>query len=114
MSPDRDRNEERAPATTERAPEAEAAAPAASPLGMLSGDRGPSSFLALQRTAGNQAAMRAIAAGASPTPPDGSDDPPPAAPGDAGDDETVPTPIRNDADPPNWPPRPPGPDRPRG
>jgi hypothetical protein len=107
VSPDRDRADERAPATPERAPEAEAAAPAgASPLGMLQGDRGPSSFLALQRTAGNQAAMRAIAAGASPTPPDGGDEPP-LAPGDGGDDD-------HSADPPNWPPKPGGPDRPRG
>ena len=72
MSSDHDRPE-RAPATPERAPEVPAAAPAASPFGMLSGDRGPATIAAMQRTAGNQATMRALAA-KSPSPPDDASD----------------------------------------
>ena len=48
--------------------------PAASPFGMLSGDRGPATIAAMQRTAGNQATMRALAAKAPSPPDDASDD----------------------------------------
>ncbi len=72
MSSDRD-HPERAPAEAERAPQATPAAPAASPFGMLSGDRGPATIAAMQRTAGNQATMRALAA-KSPSPPDDASD----------------------------------------
>ena len=72
MSSDHDRPE-RAPAEAEGAPEATPAAPAASPVGLLSGDRGPATIAAMQRTAGNQATMRALAA-KSPSPPDDASD----------------------------------------
>ena len=76
----------------------------------------------MQRTAGNQATMRAIAASASPTPPttDGDDhgDAPPSA-CDAGDEPKLTVPRRDrraptDPSSPNATGPGSGPDRPRG
>ena len=94
MSSDRHETDQRAPATPERTAEATPEAPAASPFGLLSGDRGPATISAMQRTAGNQATMRALAASASPTPPaDGEDTakkPPTTTTGGDGDDDDEP------------------------